>query len=322
MRSLTAEDVERAADRIAPHVLRTPMIAAEGRLAGRAAPLHLKLEQLQPTGSFKLRGATNAVLQLSAAQRRAGVVTASSGNHGPALARAASRLGVRCVVCLSQMVPANKVDNVRRNGGEARIAGKDYDEAVAESKRLECKHGLVRVHAFDDPGVIAGAGTVAREILEDLADARTILVPLSGGGLLGGMALYAKARAPRVRIVGVSMARGASMIESLRAGGPVEISEEPTIADALGGNIGLDNRWTLALVRDLVDEVMTVSEEDIARAMRVLFEDQGLVVEGAGAVGVAALLAGTSPAPDGPAVAVLTGRNVAPDRHRSVICGA
>ncbi|MBT6119012.1 MAG: pyridoxal-phosphate dependent enzyme, partial [Rhodospirillaceae bacterium] len=178
-----------ARKRIAPHLGRTPLVAAPalGELAGAA--VHLKLETVQPTGSFKVRGAMNRVLALSAEERARGVVTASSGNHGPGLAWAAARLGVACTVCLSTMVPDNKIANVAAQGGEPHIEGKDYDEAVVVAVRLTAERNLVYVPAFDDPDIMAGAGTCGIEIVEDLPEVDSVLVPLSGGGLVAGVAI-------------------------------------------------------------------------------------------------------------------------------------
>lgn len=314
-------EIEGACRRIAPHILRTPLVHAAGlsKMLGHA--IYLKLETLQETGSFKVRGATNAVLQLSQAERRRGVVTASSGNHGPALAWAAGKFGVRAVVCLSEMVPGNKIQNVRALGGEVRITGKDYDESVQQSLRLAKEDGLVRIHAFDDPRIVAGAGSIGVEIVEDLPGVDTVLVPLSGGGLLAGVATAVKTVRPQARVVGVTMDRGASMYESIKAGQPSQVAEVPSLADALGGNIGLDNRWTFETVRDLVDDIVLVSEDMIALAMRLLFVSQGLVVEGAGAVGIAALLGAAISEPGERCAAIITGRNVDPETFGATVSG-
>jgi threonine dehydratase len=318
MAMVSVKEIEAAQARIAPFVLRTPLVATTALSAELGHPVSLKLETLQVTGSFKLRGATNAMLSLSDEQRARGVVTASSGNHGPALACAASSLGVAATICLSGMVPTNKVANVRAHGGMPEIAGRNYDQSMVHCLDLVKTRRLTLVHPFDDPIIVAGAGTVGLELLEDGPGLDTVLVPLSGGGLLAGIAIAIKASAPQVRVIGVSMENGASMVQSLKAGRPVDVEEVETLADALGGGIGLDNQWTFDTVRDLVDDCVLVSEERIAMAMRFLFETQGLVAEGAGAVGIAALMSGAVRC-EGPAACVITGRNIAPDAFRSVV---
>ncbi len=283
--------------------------------------MHLKLEALQDTGSFKIRGASNRLARMSEAERARGVVTVSSGNHGPAVARAASRLGVRAVVCLSELVPGNKIDNVERNGGEVRIFGRSFDEAALEAARLIAEEGLTLVHAFDDPDVIAGQGTIGLELLEDLPELDTVLVPLSGGGLIGGIALALKTADPGIRVIGITMERGAAMYESQKAGKPVAVDELPSLADALGGGIGLDNRYTFDLVRDLVDQMVLVSEQQITRSMRHAFREERLVAEGSGTVGIAALLEDLVEDLGQQVAVVISGGNVDMDRFLEVVGG-
>lgn len=318
MANIHISDIETAQSRIAGHVLRTPLVSAGPLSRALGCDVLLKPEFLQETGSFKLRGATNAMLALEVGARARGVVTASSGNHGPALACAATRLGVSSTICLSEMVPQNKIDNVVANGGTPRVDGRDYDVSLGICMDLVAREGLHMVHPFDDPDIVAGAGTVGLELAEDAPHLNTVLVPLSGGGLLAGIATAMKAHAPNIRVIGVSMERGASMVASLQADRPVEVQELETIADALGGGIGLENQWTFDTVRDLVDDCITVNEDDIKAAMRLIFNTQGLMVEGAGAVGIAALLSGKV-APDGPVACVLSGRNIAPQTFLDVI---
>lgn len=314
-------DIEDAARRIAGHVRRTPMerSAALSELCG--VPVHLKLEHWQETGAFKLRGATNAVLSLSGEERERGVVAASTGNHGRALAHAAKTAGARCVVCLSNLVPQNKKDAITALGAELRVVGKSQDDAQVEVDRLVLEEGMIPLPPFDHPHIIAGPGTIGLELVEDLPEVRTVLVPLSGGGLIAGIAAAVKARSPKTRIVGISMARGAAMQASLVAGHPVEVEELPTLADSLGGGIGLANRLTFAMVRDLVDEVVLLSEAEIAAGIRHAYFQEREIVEGGAAVGIAALLAGRIEI-RGPTVAVLSGRNIAMDLHARIVAGA
>ena len=317
---LALTDVLEARKRIGDCVLRTPLCDAAALTRLLAVPVRLKCEHHQTTGSFKLRGATNAVLALDPQARVAGVVTASTGNHGRAVAFAARRLGIHAVVCMSQLVPSNKVDAVRALGAEVRIVGRSQDDAQHEVNRLVADEAMAMIPPFDDPRVIAGQGTLGLEILEQAPDTAVLLVPLSGGGLISGVALAAKTLNPGVRVIGGSMERGPSMQASLAAGHPVEIEELPTLADSLGGGIGLDNRHTFAMVRTLVDDVVTVSEQEIAEAIRTVYFEEGEVIEGAAAVGIAALAAGKV-RPSGPVTVVLSGHNIDMKLHARIVAG-
>jgi threonine dehydratase len=313
--------IKAARARIADHVLRTPLVPAFALSDATGAKIRFKLELLQASGAFKLRGATNAILSLSDEERARGVVTCSTGNHGRGVALAAHRAGCRAVICMSNLVPQVKIDGIKRFGGEPRIIGESQDEAEVEALRLMRDEGMVYLSPFDHADVIAGQGTIGLELLEDWPEMDTVIVPLSGGGLVAGIAAAVKAGNPDVRIVGVTMDRGAAMVESLRAGKPVEVVEEPTLADSLGGGIGLDNRHTFEMVRDLVDETALVTESEIADAMRHLYRDQQLVVEGGGSVGVAALLAGKTKVTGGKVAVVVSGRNVDMDVFTRVVNG-
>lgn len=317
--AVTLADIERAAGRIAGRILRTDTVRSADLSERLGVPVHLKLEHRQATGSFKLRGASNAIALLDPESRRRGVVAASTGNHGRALAHAAGLEGIRATVCMSRLVPQNKVEAIRRLGADIRIVGRSQDDAQDEVDRLVRDEGMAMVPPFDHRDVVAGQGTLGIEMLEAVADAETILVPLSGGGLAGGIAAAVKALSPRTRVVGISMARGAAMKASLDAGRPVTVEELPTLADSLGGGIGLENRVTFALCRDLLDEVVLLSEREIAAGIRHLYAVEREVAEGAGAVGVAALLAGRI-RPGGPVVALVSGRNIDMDLHRRVVC--
>ena len=315
----TLADIYRARAAIAPWVRRTPLVRSDALSRRLGRSVHLKLETLQETGSFKLRGATNRMLVLSAAERERGVVAVSTGNHARAVAHAGRSLDVPAAVFMSTLVPQHKVEAVRALGAEVRIVGEGQDAAEADARRLADEQDMIFVSPFEDPLVIAGQGTVGLELLEDLPDLDTALVPLSGGGLIGGIALALKSADPAIRLIGVSMERGAAMYESLRAGRPVEVAEEPSLADSLGGGIGLDNRHTFALVRDLVDEVVLVSEDEIAAAMAHCYWHEQQIVEGGGAVGVAALLAGKVQRSGERIVAVLSGRNVDMRRFTEIL---
>ncbi|GBQ25996.1 hydroxyectoine utilization dehydratase EutB [Gluconacetobacter azotocaptans] len=311
-------DVIAACARLRGHVVRTPLPPSPTLHKSCGHEVLLKLESRQTTGSFKLRGATNAVLMLDPGAATRGVIAASTGNHARALAYAARAQGLRCVVCMSELVPANKVDAVRALGADVRIVGQSQDDAQHEVDRLVVQDGLSPVPPFDDARVIAGQGTIAVEILEARPDTATLVVPLSGGGLAGGIAMAAKALQPSIRVVGVSMTRGAAMHASLAAGGPVEVRELPTLADSLGGGIGLANRHTFELVRAGLDEVVLLSEAEIADGIRHAYLHEQEIVEGAGAVGIAAVLAGRVRSA-GPIAIVVSGRNIDMTRHLRIV---
>lgn len=276
----------------------------------------LKLESLQVTGSFKVRGAAARLSVLDEPSRRAGVVACSSGNHGRAIAHVAHRLGIPAAVYVPDWVDPVKLAGIRAHGADAVLAGATFDEAESKAVRDARSSGRTYVSAYDDPGVIAGQGTIALEILDDLeAPPNAVLVPLSGGGLVGGMAAAFTSRLAGAMpsCVAVSAGRAAVMLASLRAGRPVELPEEDTLASALSGGIGLDNRWSFPLVRDLVAAHVVVDEAEILGAMAFAWRELHLVVEGGGAVGLAALLSGRwRPSADdgGAVVVVVSGGNV------------
>jgi len=220
---------------------------------------------MQPIGAFKLRGAMNAVAALP--EGTGGVTCCSTGNHGRGVAFAAAARGLRAVICMSSLVPQAKVAGIRALGAEVNICGISQDEALAESRRLVDAEGLVEISPFDDPYVIAGQGTIGLEMMEARPDLDTILVPLSGGGLAAGVAVAAKSVNPAVRVIGISMDRGAAMHLSLAAGHPVEVREVPSLADSLGGGIGMDNQLSFSLCRDYMDGTVLVSEAEIRDAM-------------------------------------------------------
>ncbi|RWC79099.1 MAG: hydroxyectoine utilization dehydratase EutB [Mesorhizobium sp.] len=320
MATVTLGDIRDARKRIAGKVERTSIVLSASLSERLGVPVHLKLEHRQTTGSFKLRGASNAVASLDAEEKARGVVAASTGNHGRALAHAAKLEGMRAVICMSRLVPKNKLDEIRRLGAEVRIVGNSQDDAQQEVERLVTEEGLVMLPPFDHPAIIAGQGTLGLEMIEQVPDAALVLVQLSGGGLASGVAAAIKGVSPGTKIVGVSMARGAAMKASLDAGRPVLVEELPTLADSLGGGVGLDNRLTFAMSRDLLDDVVLLSEDEIAAGIRHAYELEREIVEGAGAVGIAALLAGKVRA-EGPVVVLLSGRNIDMELHRKIVCG-
>ena len=318
-RPITLQDSFAARHRIADGIRQTPLVGSASLSALTSADISLKLEQTQITGSFKLRGATNAVLSLTPAQRAAGVVGVSTGNHGRGLAYAAAQAGVRCIICMSELVPQNKVDGIKSHGAEVRIVGRSQDDAQVEVDKLVAD-GMVMLPPFDHPDIIAGQSTVALEMLEQAPDLQTVLVPLSGGGLISGVGMVMKAVSPQIRVIGISMERGAAMYESQRAGKPVLVPELATLADSLGGGVGLDNQHTFAMTRDFVDDLVLVTEAEIAAAIRHAYWQERQIIEGSGSVGIAALLAGKIKDP-GRCVALISGQNIDMDLHHRIISG-
>ena len=319
MHGLELADVLAARRVIAGMAIETPLVPSPflSRLAGQ--DFLLKLEICQPTGAFKLRGAANAVLQLP--NDVPGVTCCSTGNHGRGVAWAARARGIRAAVCMSSLVPEAKIDGIRALGAEIRVVGNSQDDALAESRRLVLDEGLTEISPFDDPLVIAGQGTIGLELMSTRPDLETVLVPLSGGGLAGGIALAAKAIKPSVRVIGITMERGAAMHASLEAGRPVEVEEVASLADSLGGGIGTDNRLSFALCRDLLDDVILVSEEEIYRALQTVYYEDRIVCEGACVVGVAALQADKLPPFRGPVATIITGRNLDMTLHADIMQG-
>ena len=306
--ALSLADVRAAADRIAAYVLKTPTLSGEA-LAGPG--VWLKAENLQRTGSFKVRGAVNAVLQLTDEQRRRGVITLSAGNHGQALAYAAQAFQIPCVVVIREDAQLTKLQAIRRYGAEIVLV-----PLVEWQQRLEVeqqRRNLHLVHPFDDPAVAAGQGTVGLEILDAVPDLRTLVVPVGGGGLIAGMAVAIKTQRPKLRIIGVEPEGAPVVSESLAAGQPVAPSRLDSIADGLGAPY--TRPFNLTLVQRYVDQMRTVSDEAIIEAVKAIAQQAKLVVEPAGAAAVAALLADAEI--ERPVAAVLSGGNVDIDRLAS-----
>ncbi len=310
------EDIQAARERIAPHII--PLRIAESAALSKQFDREILLahEYLQTTGAFKLRGAMNSVLQLDSGTT--GVTAVSTGNHGRALAYSARKAGVPCIICMSELVPQNKLEAIRALGAETRIIGKSQDEAEIEANRLVAEEGYTMIPPFDHPHVIAGQGTIGLEMLEQVPDVDTVLVQISGGGLISGIALALKSQRPDVRVIGISMERGCAMAASQKAGKPIEVEELPTLADSLGGGIGLDNQLTFNMVRDYVDEIVLLSETEIADGIRHAYFEEQVILEGGGAVGIAALLAGKV-SPGTKTIVLLSGKNIDMQLHRKII---
>ncbi len=320
MKQPTLEDVRKASERIYQYVRQTPLVPAErlAELSGAKA-VACKLEMLQPTGSFKVRGAANSIMALSDEQRARGIITFSTGNHGLAVSYIAGKMGVLARVCLSKRVPAYRSEAIRALGGTPEIWGESQDEAEARYHDLMRRDGQIPIVPFDDPRVIAGQGTIGLELTEQSADADTILVPLSGGGLLAGIAMAVKSLRPEARIVSISIKRSPVMLRSLQAGCPVELPEQDTLADSLLGGVGQDNRYTMPLVERFVDEHVVVGENDLKEGMYYAFRELGVVAEGAAAAPLGAILSGKVDVRNRSVVTIVTGCNVEVSRYLSVI---
>ncbi len=316
-REVAPEDIERAAETIRGLVRMTPVTSA-GEISDRVgAPVRLKAENLQRTGSFKLRGAQNRIAALSADELAAGVVAASAGNHAQAVAVAARSRGTEAVLYMPESAPIAKIEAVRGYGGEVRLVYGSFDEAAAAVREAVEREGLTLIHGFDDPIVLAGQGTVGLEIAEQAPETKLVVVAIGGGALAAGIAIAVKDRLPGVRVVGVQSDACAPYPASLDAKRPVGARSASTICDGIA--IKRPGELTLPLVAEFVDEVVTVSDDEVAQAMVLLLERSKLVVEGAGAASVAALLAGkVELPPEGEVCALLSGGNV--DAARLVEC--
>lgn len=307
-------DVMRARRRIAPHIRRTPMVRSEWLSDRCGGEVWLKLESLQLANSFKSRGAFNAVMALLEREgARAPLVTASAGNHGRALAAAAETFGLPLVVFTPANAPTTKLDAIRRHGATLRADARDYDEAEKQAKEFAASDGARFISPYNDADVIAGAATVAIEMFEEVPEIDTLVVPIGGGGLISGVAVAATGVAPGCEIVGVEAAASHAFQTSVRAGRLVEIVPGETIADGLGGNPDPET-VTFGYIKELVDRIETVSEEELAAAITGLVEHEHLIAEGAGAAAVAALAGGRAGVHGGRIAAIVSGSNI--DRAR------
>ena len=307
--AVTLEDIQRAAERIQGRVRNTPLLPA-GELSRRlGAPVRLKAENLQLTGAFKVRGAFSKLSLLSREELDAGVAAGSAGNHAQALAFAARDAGTHATLFMPASAPLAKIAAVRQYGGDVRLVEGNYDEANAEARRFAEESGATFVHAFDDYEVVAGQGTAGLEIADAAPAVRLVVVPLGGGGLVSGVAIAVKSRFPDARVVGVQAADCAPFIESVAAHRPIGARTASTICDGIA--VKRPGDLTLPLVEQWVDDIVTVSDDAAAQAMVMLLERTKLVVEGAGAVGVAALLDGkVEPPAEGEVCVIVSGGNV------------
>jgi len=309
----TLEDIEKARETIAGVARVTPMETSQFLAEVLGSPVHLKCENLQRTGAYKLRGAYNRLSALTEEQRAAGVVAASAGNHAQGVALAARELGIPATIFTPVGVALPKLQATRHYGAEVVLRGHSVEEALSAAKDFAAHTGAVFIPPFDHPAVIAGQGTVGLEIVDQVPDVDTVVVPIGGGGVISGIAIAVKGLAERlgrtIRVIGVQAENAAAYPDSLDAGEPVTITTTPTIADGIA--VARPGDMNFPIIRDLVDEIVTVSDDDVARALLVLLERAKLVVEAAGAVGVAAIMAG-SVRDTGRTVVLLSGGNIDP----------
>jgi threonine dehydratase len=302
-------DIEAARERVEDVVLHTPLEAQRTFSRMSDADVRLKLENTQRTGSFKIRGATNRIRTLSPEEQAAGVITASAGNHAQGVALAAQRSGVDATIVMPAFAPISKLNATRSYGAEVILHGEDYSDAQARAHDLAEEMDRTYVHAYEDEAVMAGQGTIGLELLEDCPDLETVVVPIGGGGLISGIATAVKAQRPEVRIVGVQAEGAETVADSLDKGAPVRLDSVDTIADGIAtGQVG---RNTLPIIQEHVDEFVTVTDSQIASAIMLLLERAKTLVEGAGAVGIAAIVDEAFEYADDEVIApVLSGGNI------------
>ncbi|WP_068674820.1 pyridoxal-phosphate dependent enzyme [Oceanobacillus sp. Castelsardo] len=287
---ITLQNVWDAKRRITPFSKRTPLIYSESLSGFTGKNVYLKLENLNTTNSFKIRGAANKILSLTEIEKLRGITTFSTGNFGFSVAYIAKKLGIRAVICISNRVPHAKVENLKNLSAEIKIVGDSQDDAERYSYQLEKEQGLTVIHPFDDAKVIAGQGTIGLETLEELPEVDTVLAGLSGGGLHSGLGVALKKTKPEIRLIGLSTANGAAMFESIKAGKPISVEEKDTLADSLLGGIGLQNKYTFQMVRKYVDDIQLLQEEEFKDGMMFMLKEHRMIIEGAAASGIGAIL--------------------------------
>lgn len=307
--SVTLSDITAAREILKEIIIPTPILADSKLSREIGARAYLKAENLQKSGSFKVRGAYNKISRLTPEEKARGVIAASAGNHAQGVALAAQLNDIKAVIVLPEYAPLTKVMATKSYGAEVILHGASFDEAVTYSRELQKEQGYTYVHAFDDEEVIAGQGTIGIEIAEALPNVSTVVVPIGGGGIIAGIATAVKALVPGVRVVGVQAENAAPVKKCLEAGEVIDVPIGQTIADGIA--VKRPGGLTLPIIRDLVDEIVEVSEDDIARGIYFCAQNNRLVVEGAGAAGLAALLSGKITVQEDEAVcAVLCGGNI------------
>lgn len=306
--NVTKEDIQRAAEVVKPVARETPILTSRSLDDLVGCHVLFKAENLQRTGSFKVRGATHKIATLTAEQRARGVIAASAGNHAQGVALAARQLGVHSLIVMPQGASLNKIKATQSYGAEVLLHGDSYDDAETKAHALAAERGLAFLHAFDDHVVIAGQGTLGLELCHQVDDMDTVVVPVGGGGLIAGVATAVKSLRPHVKVIGVQVEAAPAVARSFHAKRRIIVKATPTIADGIA--VGKPGVLPLKIMRHCVDDVVTVTEEEVAWAMVLLLERAKLLVEGAGAVGLAALLSGRLATADKKVVTVLSGGNV------------
>ena len=306
MEKLTIEKVKHACEVLADVARKTDLIDANKLECN--AHVYLKTENLQHTGSFKLRGAAYKISQLNEEEKKAGIIACSAGNHAQGVALAATNAGLKCTICMPDGAPLSKIEATKALGAEVVLVKGTYQDAYEHAKILQKRANTTFVHPFDDIDVMAGQGTIALEIIEQFAHVEAMVVPIGGGGLIAGVAYVAKQLNPKIKVYGVQAENASSMFDSIASGKPVTTETVETFADGIA--VKTPGIQTLALVKEYVDEIVTVTEDEIATAILTLMEKQKLVAEGAGATAVAALLFNKLPVRDQHVVAIVSGGNI------------
>jgi threonine dehydratase len=306
---LTLKDIQQARERIRDSIYMTPCAQSESLSHMLGCSLYLKLENLQITGSFKERGALNKILQLSESQKASGVIAASAGNHAQGVAHTAGKLHIPATIVMPETTPMAKIQGTQALGAKIVLYGSSYDEAFEKAQAIQQEHGYTLIHAFDDPDIIAGQGTIGLEILEQVPDVDIVVVPIGGGGLIAGIALAIKETRAKAHIIGVEAARMPAMKTSVEAGQVTALRPANTIADGI--SVARVGQHTLPIVQHYVTEIVTVSEEETAHAIMTLLEKEKTLAEGAAAVTFAALSHGHIEAIHGKkVVALISGGNI------------
>lgn len=316
MLNVTLQDIIRAKSKIGAHISATPLLPSPALANKTEADVWLKVEALQTTGSFKLRGALHKLFSLSTTERERGVITASAGNHAQGIAYAAKQLGISALIVVPSTTPQTKKAGIHRHGAQLVEFGDTYDEAEEHAYALAEETGRTFVHAYEDEQLIAGQGTVGLELLQEKPDIDTLLVPAGGGGLICGVAVAAKAINPSIRVIGVQSHASPPWYYSFKEKKMAEVTYLDSLAEGLHGSIGEQN---LELVLQVVDDFILVEESEIAQAMAWLAKEHHLMIEGSGAVGVAALLGGHVDVKGQQVAAILTGGNVDAEKLAKII---
>jgi threonine dehydratase len=312
------EDVKNTKQKISSFIKETELINSNiSKKLG--LNLKLKLELNQPIGAFKIRGAMNAVLNLS--DQYKGVTCCSTGNHGKGVAFAAQKQNKKAVICMSENVPTNKIEGIKQFGAEVKIEGASQDEAEEISVNLAKTEGLKYISPFDDLDVLNGQATIGLEIFEQDPNIQNVLIPLSGGGLAGGIAAVLKQLNPNIKIYGVSMENGAAMYQSIKDNKPSKVKEFISLADSLQGGIGLSNKYSFKLCQKYLDDIILVSEQEIYKALQEVYYMDNIICEGACVVGVAALMNNRVKNLEGLTSTIITGKNIDLDLHKNIMEG-